>query len=41
MMKALHARDGERLGQILRKHLKSRSGMIKEALEELRKPDPT
>ena len=35
MMDALRARDGVRLGQILREHLQHKVGMIKEALDEL------
>jgi DNA-binding GntR family transcriptional regulator len=40
MITALRARDGVRLGQILREHLQHKVGMIKEALEELRNPEP-
>jgi DNA-binding GntR family transcriptional regulator len=38
MMDALRARDGVRLGQILREHLQHKVGMIKEALDELQAP---
>jgi DNA-binding GntR family transcriptional regulator len=38
IIRALRARDGVRLGQILREHLQHKVGMIKEALEELRDP---
>jgi DNA-binding GntR family transcriptional regulator len=38
IIRALRARDGLRLGQILREHLQHKVGMIKEALDELRDP---
>jgi DNA-binding GntR family transcriptional regulator len=38
IIRALQARDGARLGQILREHLQHKVGMIKEALAELREP---
>lgn len=38
IIRALRARDGVRLGQILRDHLQHKVGMIKEALEELHNP---
>jgi DNA-binding GntR family transcriptional regulator len=40
MIGALCARDGIRLGQILREHLKRKVGMIKDALEEARSIEP-
>jgi DNA-binding GntR family transcriptional regulator len=40
MIAALRARDGIKLGQILREHLNRKVGMIKDALEEARSMEP-